>query len=60
MTDQSVGIVPVTKVMKDDKQIDAHEFKCDFDKINYERCKLTFIQSFFSPTIPQLKRVVNS
>jgi len=39
MTDQSVGIVPVTKVTKEDVQVDAHEFKCDFDKVNYERCK---------------------
>ncbi|GAA5911054.1 uncharacterized protein JCM6883_004252 [Sporobolomyces salmoneus] len=37
VTDQSVGIVPVTSVTKEDVKAEPHEFKCDFDKINYER-----------------------
>ncbi|GAA5990726.1 hypothetical protein JCM5350_007343 [Sporobolomyces pararoseus] len=37
LTDQSVGIVPVTKVTKEDVKPEPHDFKCDFDKENYER-----------------------
>jgi amidase len=38
LTDQAVGIVPVTKVTKEDVKGAPHEFKCDFDRKNYERC----------------------
>ncbi|GAA6012111.1 hypothetical protein JCM11491_001754 [Sporobolomyces phaffii] len=37
LTDQSVGIVPVTKVTMEDVKEEPHDFQCDFDKINYER-----------------------
>ena len=52
MTDQSVGIVPVTTVTKEDVQVDAHEFKCDFDKVNYERCEspLLFLAPLLTPS----------
>ncbi|GAA5888238.1 hypothetical protein JCM16303_005311 [Sporobolomyces ruberrimus] len=37
LTDQSVGIVPVTKVTNEDAKPEPHDFVCEFDRINYER-----------------------
>ncbi|GAA6063241.1 hypothetical protein JCM10212_000343 [Sporobolomyces blumeae] len=37
LTDQSVGIVPVTTVQDSDVKAEPHEFKSEFDKVNYER-----------------------
>jgi amidase len=49
LTDQSVGIVPVTKVLKEDVKQEPHDFECEFDKVNYERCESRLL-CFFSVT----------
>lgn len=47
VTDQSVGIVPVTRVTKEDVKGEPHEFATDFDRINFERCEFGNPVSWF-------------